>query len=232
MKLGKRLIWAYLLAACLMTVCLVGCSFQQQTEEEVQGPTALTDSVTMAPIDLGNGLYLTKVYAASGAFPEDGKDTYSDNMLCADFENRSDKTLQYAKVHVALNGDEYTCEITTIPGGKTVHAFDTAMQQAPQAIETVTASSEFLVFFPEEPTADEKRISVTFSDGTIKVKNISNEDIHQELTVYYKTVVDGIYMGGITYRAKVGTLAAGQEVVGHSAHAGSNSELMFVTYGS
>lgn len=230
MNAKSNLIRTFLLTAALLVAVLSGCSAFRQPEDPVS--SAPVESLVMEPIDLGDGLVLDKLSAAAGAFPEDGSDTPSDNMLCATFTNNAQTTLQYAKLTVTLNGSDYTFELTTIPPGKSVYAFDLAMQPAPESIDSVSAAAEYLVFFPEEPTVDAQRLQISFSGGNIAVKNISDENIDKDIFVYYKRVVEGAYLGGITYRARIGTLAAGQETVGLSSHAGNDAELMFVTYGN
>ena len=214
----------------LLTAALTGCSAPKQSGGTSSSASA--QSVAMEPIDLGKGLTLTGLSAASGTFPEDGSDTPTDNMLCAVFTNSGTSTLQYAKVGVILNGVPYSFELTTIPPGKSVYAFDMDMQPAPESISSVSAAAEYLVPFQEEPTLDPQRLRITVADGSIAVKNISGEKIDKDVFVYYKRVVDGTYLGGITYRARIGTLDIGQETVGFSSHAGKDAEMMFVTYGN
>ena len=233
MKLKKYSIAACLLAALLLVSTLLGCSTRQfETASSDPGDSSSPNGSVMTPIELGSGLVLTGLSAASGTFPEDGSDTPISNVLCATFSNNGSAPLQYAAANVLLNGTDYSFQISTIPAGGTVHAFDLDMQEAPDSIDEVTATAEHIVFFPEELSVDAQRLKISFADGTIEVKNISGEAIDQEISIYYKTVVNGVYLGGITYRARVGALAAGQEVIGHSSHARGDSELMFVTYGS
>lgn len=227
----KKKITACSLAALLLLVPVSACS-SQRTETPEISVTPSFSAQELQPVGLGNGLELTALSAASGQYPEDGSDTPSDNLLCAMFtNNNADKTLQYAKISMILNGEEYTFDLTTVPPGKAVHAFALDMKQAPESIGSVSATADPLVFFPEEPSTEPDRLQVVFGEGTITVRNISEENIDSDIYIYFKSVADGVYLGGITYRVCVGTLSAGQEVTGHSSHAKSNSELMFVTYG-
>lgn len=188
---------------------------------------------TFDPIDLGDGLKLTGLAAATGNFPEDGSDAFVENMLSATFVNEGEKTLQYAKIHVTVDGQVYTFEFSTLPQGKQVRAFDMGMQTAPESVEEMSAAAEYLVFFPEEPSTCADQLEVTMHDGYLTVKNISGQDIAGEISIFYKNVTGGIYMGGITYRVRINGLRAGETVNGYSSHAsGTQSELMFVTYAS
>lgn len=243
MKLNR--FGSLLLAALLLLAVLGGCagkngpsSDEPETPTESQSadpqPTETQSGgdeyAALEGIHVGSGLMLEGLSAATGSFPEDGSDTYAENMMAAIFTNHGEATLQYARVLVTVDGTVYTFEISTLPVGKSVCAFDLDMQTAPEQVESVTAEAEYMAFFGEEPSTEADCLQVTFSDGSISVKNISGAAINQEISVYYKTAVDGVYMGGITYRVRVGTLAAGQEVIGQSSHAGEQSELMFITY--
>ena len=78
----------------------------------------------------------------------------------------------------------------------------------------------------------EDALQLDATDLTIKVTNVSGEDITGDIYVYYKTVANDMYMGGITYRAKIeGGLAAGASAECYAGHYTQKySEILFVTY--
>lgn len=182
-------------------------------------------------IDLGEGIVLTGLAEAMGNFPEDGSDEFLPSMLSATFQNDSEKTLQYGKVKLTVNGIVYNFEFSTLPAGQTVRAFDLNKAESPQSIKTVEAEAEYMVFFMEEPQRYEDTLQFEIDNGVIRVKNISSKDITREISVFYKNMYSGIYMGGITYRLRINGLKAGEEVSGYASHAQKNaSQVMFVIY--
>ena len=85
--------------------------------------------------------------------------------------------------------------------------------------------------FQEAPSTYPEVFELTPFEYSVNIKNISKSDISGDVYVYYKTKVGDLYMGGITYRAKVTDLAAGEEKSAYASHFyGSDSEILFVTY--
>lgn len=218
-----------------VTACLLLPWRKDRTTAEQQAtPTpALADApTTFSPVDVGGGLTLVGLSEAAGNYPEDGSDEYLSNMLCAVFVNNGSATLQYAEVTVTLNGEEYGFHLSTLPPEQSVRAFEYGKAAAPENVESVLAKASLLSFFEEEPAREEAALAVVFHDGYLTVKNISGDDIDREISVYFKNVQGDSYMGGITYRVRIGPLKAGEELSGYSSHAWENSsELMFVSYG-
>jgi len=228
----KWLLLGIVAVAVILLVVLIARTVVNQEDEPKDSLTTNAPVEAFSPIDLGQGLILTGLSGATGNFPEDGSDDFVIDMLSATFRNDGAKTLQYAKIHVTVDGAAYTFEISTLPVGKTLRAFDMNKTAAPQTVKTVSAEAEHLVFFAEEPTLDADRLAITVKNGAVTVKNISSEDINTEISIYFKTVSGSTYMGGITYRVRVGALKAGTEVSGYSSHASANgTEVLFVTYG-
>ena len=215
----------------LLSVLIVRTVTDRENEPQ-DGLSTDAPVEAFSPIDLGEGLILTGLSGATGNFPEDGSGDFVVDMLSATFRNDGTKTLQYAKIYVTVDGTVYTFEITTLPVGKTLRAFDMNKTAAPKTVKTVSAEAEHLAFFSEEPTLDADRLAITVKNGAVTVKNISNEDINTEISIYFKAVSGSTYMGGITYRVRIGALKAGAEVSGYSSHASAKgTEVLFVTYG-
>ncbi len=99
-----------------------------------------------------------------------------------------------------------------------------ALSGAQTVLTTVTE-------FQEAPSTYPEVFELTPFEYSVNIKNISKSDISGDVYVYYKTKVGDLYMGGITYRAKVTDLAAGEEKSAYASHFyGSDSEILFVTY--
>lgn len=222
--------WLVLLLALLLAVSLCGCKKNQAGESG--NMTAEEDLLTdFEGIHLGDGLTLEGLAAATGLYPEDGSDEQVSEVLAATFTNYGEKTVQYARVIVTLNGEDYLFELSTVPPGTGICAFELERKTAPEKAESVEARAEHLMLFEEEPSRETDALKVTFGEGTVAVENISGGHIPQDVSVYYKRSAGGLYMGGITYRVRVGPLEAGELISGFSSHADSDSVLMFVTYG-
>ena len=86
-------------------------------------------------------------------------------------------------------------------------------------------------FFQTEPHLMDEQLKITVENGYLSVQNISSEDLEGEVSVFFKNTMGSAYMGGITYRVRIGGIAAGQTVSGYSSHAFKDcSEIMFVQF--
>lgn len=199
-----------------------------QTETQAQSAAPIPDTFT-----LGQGLVLTDVTVAAGIYPEDGGNDFLPEMLCITVRNESKRTLQISRVELTVNGEPYLFEFTSLPPGGTLLAYEMNRKHPPQSITTLDAECQFSVFYEEEPDTDSARLSITPVDGGLKVRNQTDEDIEEPFYVYYKSVQNGVYVGGITYRVRVEGLPAGEEASVYAAHATANyTSVIGVTYGN
>ena len=91
---------------------------------------------------------------------------------------------------------------------------------------TVTAYAAFA----EPLSMHDDLFTVTTSDNTITVTNNSGAAAAQ-VYVYYKNVSGDMLLGGITYRAGIKELAAGESQSSYTSHFHEGaSALLFVTY--
>lgn len=240
-KKGVRTV-LWLLAAFVLIAVGIGLGIclslsPDETEAETGTPPAHSTAPdetqpTEGLIDLGNGLVLTNVVSAAGPYPEDGSDDVLPNVLCIRVRNDNRCALRVARVEVILNGIAYRFEMTNLPAGESLYAYEMDRKTAPAVMGTPEAECLFSLFWEEEPSTDADRLAMTVSDRGITVRNISDEDMEADVHLYYKTLQNGIYVGGITYRVTVkGGLKAGDEVTVYAAHAtAEHTEIMFVEY--
>ena len=181
--------------------------------------------------EVGDGLVIDHAGRYAGMFVEDGSDELVSEVLALTLTNTSGKMLQYAGFSVVCAGETYSFEISSVPAGESVIALELGRKQAPASFQDAAIEVNMLSFFDEEPSLFADMFEISASDYSITVKNISGSDVPGDVYVYYKTVSDGVYMGGITYRANAGSLAAGQEVSAYAGHyLDDSSEILFVTY--
>lgn len=186
-------------------------------------------SAVSIPLQLTDGITVDRIYTATGYFPEDGTDEAVENVLAARFTNTTDRTIEYMTAALTVNGETYTFALTTIPAGASVYAYDSARRTAPASVTSLEGSAEYEIYFAEEPDTMPDTLSYEIRNGTIVVTNISGEDIPSDIMVYYKSVADSGYLGGITYRFRVeGGLKAGESFNGYAPHAYAHmTEVMF-----
>ena len=171
-----------------------------------------------------------KVGRYAGIFVEDGSDEIVSDVFAITVVNNSDKMLQYAQVVITCGGEEYTFDMSTIPAGARAQVLEKNKKALPEDLSGAQTVLTTVTEFQEAPSTYPEVFELTPFEYSVNIKNISKSDISGNVYVYYKTKVGDLYMGGITYRAKVTDLAAGEEKSAYASHFyGSDSEILFVT---
>lgn len=172
-----------------------------------------------------------KVGRYAGIFVEDGSDEIVSDVFAITVVNNSDKMLQYAQVVITCGGEEYTFDMSTIPAGARAQVLEKNKKALPEDLSDAQTVLTTVTEFQEAPSTYPEVFELTPFEYSVNIKNVSKSDISGDVYVYYKTKVGDLYMGGITYRAKVTDLAAGEEKSAYASHFyGSDSEILFVTY--
>ena len=181
---------------------------------------------------LGNGIYIVSSEPYTGPFWEDGSDTAVEDIWSLKIVNSSDEDIEYLKIHAATAEAEGNFEVTVLPAGGELIVLESSAAAYPQDAEDARYDAENLAFFQEERSILPEQLTLSGQDDWIKAENISGEDIAGDICVYYKNLEDGVFQGGITYRAVFpGGMAAGeaeeQEVLHYMK---DTSQIMYVTY--
>ena len=206
MKTGARALLLTLAAALLFACAGCGKKAAQPDEFGLAAEKSKLDGT-----DIGDGLQLVSTGRYAGLFVEDGSDKTVSDVFCIRVKNTGSSDVQYAHITLARGDERYEFDISTLPAGQTLQALELSAQTMPEK--------------PEELTA-----TVTTSDNTITVTNNSGSDAAQ-VYVYYKNASGDMLLGGITYRAGVKNLAAGESQSCYTSHfVQGTSKLLFVTY--
>lgn len=179
-----------------------------------------------------SGLAVESIDIIAGMYVEDGTNEVLNDILTVTFRNDADKSLQYAKLILTVGEEDYVFEISTVPAGASVRAMEMNRKLLVPSKGDVTLTQENIVWFTEEPSMYENALKITPTPNGIVVENISGETLGAPIYVYYKNYDDGVYVGGITYRAGTqNNLAPGETAVFSAQHFDPDtSRLMFVTY--
>lgn len=222
-------------AALLICKCkglIGGTDTEKQTDEQ-----KVTEKLESGEIETDasvNGISVVSVDSITGMYVEDGSDDVLSDILTVTFRNDADLTLQYAKLILSIGEEDYVFDISTVPPGQSVRAMEINRKSLVSADGDVSLNQENIVWFNEEPSMCEDVLSVEQSSNGIVLKNISSDTITAPVYVFYKNYVDGVLIGGITYRTGTDKdIKPDQTVVLNAGHFDPEvSQLMFITYGS
>lgn len=164
----------------------------------------------------------------SGPFLEDGSDEAVDSVLALIVQNIGTELVEYGEV-TAQDGEK-TCTFvfTALPSNAYVLVLEKDRRgygemSDPQVTELAKAFDVIMDYA--------SAFEIHLGDGVINIVNISGRDFASEIFVYYKTYQNGVYMGGITYRARFSGLAneaIGQSIQSHASAA--DTVVMYMAY--
>lgn len=179
---------------------------------------------------LETGLYLTAVQAYTGVDPENGDGTYVENVAAATLVNLSPLAYRYLEFTVTANGASYTFFVTTLPvGGKLTVIEKTAAPFA--GAENMQAEVTSVEPFPNQPSLYPESLRIAYGEETVYAENISEEPL-ADVCVYYKTVDENGYLGGITYRVRLGDIDQGETAQSAAPGLRKNAaKIVFATIG-
>ena len=225
MKTGARAL-LLTLAAALLFAC-VGCG-KKATQPDEYGLAA--EKSKLDGTDIGNDLQIVSTGRYAGQFVEDGSDKTVSDVFCIRVKNTGSSDVQYAHITLSRGDERYEFDISTLPAGQTLQALELSAQAMPEKPQELTATVTTYAPFTEPLSMHDDLFTVTTSDSSITVTNNSGSDVAQ-VYVYYKNASGDMLLGGITYRAGVKNLAAGESQSCYTSHSVlGTSNLLFVTY--
>ncbi len=164
------------------------------------------------PVEVADGLRVTSMGTYSGLFLEDGSDDVVSPVMMIILENVSDKDLQLARISAEYTEFTASFEATDIPAGESVVLLEKNRRALPSGDYSELVADN-VAFFNDQMSLMEETFSVSYGEGYVELKNISNEEINGTTYVYYKNISSDMLYGGITYRAKYeGTIPKGGSV--------------------
>lgn len=195
---------------------------------EIPGFTLLPDTKTGA---LENDLELLGVGCYTGPYFEDGSDEEVSDVYAAVVKNNGADWVDFAVITMACGDQTATFEISALPGGTAVLVLESTRMgrtvgeacSNPHAICTEDLTPHIYDF--------DDTFALYTSDGVINLKNISETSFENDILVYYKNYDYGLFLGGVTYRARFGGIAAGeigQSIQSHYSDA--RSMILYLSY--
>lgn len=152
----------------------------------------------------------------SGAFVEDGSDRPVENVAAILVTNLTGDYLTYAALQFEINGEAATFVVTGLPAGESAWVLEYNALQIDSGASFVALDSA-MQFIPTE-SWDE--LEVTFREGLLSAKNLTDQTYIDGYVYYKRLHTDGNYLGGITYRSSLGDLAPGDTIEVTAGHAG------------
>lgn len=176
-----------------------------------------------------SGLEVCRIGTYTGTFVEQGTDTDCNDIPAIVVQNTSDRMIEKA---VLVQGSQ-TFVVTYLPPDGICLVQEQTGQQAKFEDCLYNLVFRESVQFAEDDGTAQNRVRIESGKNRITIENISGEDIPGSVNVWYKTKENGLYFGGVSYKAAVddGVLKAESTATVQTAHFDpDSSELLLVTF--
>lgn len=213
MKKGKRIIKIIgVILAALVLVALGICFSDRQSDKQAANIDSEKTNIdfeetTIAEVesifDAGSDLHITEISSYSGPYMEDGSDEEVTDVMMIQVENRAELPLQYAEITLTSEEGESLFKLSTLNPGEAVMVLEANRKEFDKKEEFTQAVSENVAFFETTLNTCEDIFRIQGLDGGLNIRNISEEDVTDEIVIYFKDFKDGELMGGITYRGRI-----------------------------
>lgn len=196
---------------------------------DVPGFTVLKE----APFgDLNEKFSVACMGTYSGTYVEDGSNEQVTDVLTIVVKNISSDLVEYGLITVDCGGETATFELSALPAGsyalvmeKNRLTYDNTMVLSKPICEQYAEPNNLITDFGND-------FNVYPSDGVINIENISGRDIESVVSLFYKNYEYGLFIGGITYRARFsGGIKAGEIAQCMQQHYSlEKSAIMYMSY--
>lgn len=239
---AKRDTWIVLgfmlLVVIAVLVLLFGASKDELPEVEKAGAEIPFDVpgftvLKEAPFgDLNEKFSVACMGTYSGTYVEDGSNEQVTDVLTIVVKNISSDLVEYGLITVDCGGETATFELSALPAGsyalvmeKNRLTYDNTMVLSKPICEQYAEPNNLITDFGND-------FNVYPSDGVINIENISGRDIESDVSLFYKNYEYGLFIGGITYRARFsGGIKAGEIAQCMQQHYSlEKSAIMYMSY--
>lgn len=229
---------ALIFALCLFTGCRKDAKKEapQGTEAAPEMPYSVPGFAMLngiSGITFDNGLQVLCAGTYSGYYLEDGSDEQIENVLCIVVKNNGTSLVEYGQIELPLGKNTANFEFSGLPVGAAVLVQEKNRMTADS--DTKTGNS-FVCISAALPAALVFDFGNDFElypdDGVLNIKNISDRDFTSDVSVFYKNFENGLFMGGITYRARFsGGIKAGEYAQSMQMHFWNDtSAILYMSY--
>ena len=209
---------------------------ETQPEVEFTEPTDPEPTITVIelPYEIeGTTLKVLRVAPYVGMYMEDGSNEEVSDIAMMLVENIGEEAVEYGKITMEYEGQTVSFVVTALPaGGKAiVQAADRS--SCPEG--DIHGCWAEVAYLPQLEMSESEVAVIDNGDNSLTVENLTDETI-PVVRVFYKYYMEeeDIFVGGITFTAKITDLAAGEYITVSPSHfaSGSGKVVMVRTYDS
>lgn len=203
-------------------------------EVQTNTDTDMEENVVTFPYSIPNtDLSIQNIASYDGIFLEDGSDSSVLGVYSIVLKNNGSMDVEYARITLSCDGMPITFEVSDLPAGATVVAMESD-QNAYQDGTYRDCNADIAEIDGLEQSAGQILVQEN-EDGSLTVSNLTDSLIPC-VRLFYKFYMsdENVYIGGITYTAKLTDLEAGdnQTIIPSHYSSGYSKVVMVRTYDS
>lgn len=184
-------------------------------------------------ISFDNGLQVLCAGTFSGFYLEDGSDEPINDVLCIIVKNNGTSLAEYGQIELPLGEQTASFEFSGLPVGAAVFVQEKNRLTVDKNLKVDGAFVCKGLALPGSIVMDfGNDFELYPDDGVLNIKNISGKDYTSDVSVFYKNYENGLFMGGITYRARFsGGIKAGEYAQSMQKHFWNDtSAILYMAY--
>ncbi len=188
-------------------------------------------SITFPYTIPNTGLVIENIMSYDGIFLENGADTETTGTAAIILKNNSTAAVEYITITLTCNGKQLQFAASDLPAGARLVAMEI---NEGKYLEGTYTKCDTSIAWLDRLEMSESLVQVTEKEnGDLVVTNLTDQNIPM-VRVFYKFYLfaGDVYVGGITYSAKLEDLAAGASVTISPSHyvTGASRVVMVRTY--
>ena len=184
--------------------------FQEQTVPKIEETVSeMSGRIITAPIP-GTPLVVLQYSAYEGPYVEDGSDREVGEVASILLYNSGDQMIGCCQIFMQLDSDVQQYTASMLPPGKTALVMEACGKPYQ---DEIPYGFRALIRNEDSSRSVMERLRIENAGmGSVRVTNRSGKEL-TGVQLHYKTTVPGggVYIGGITYSADVGTLKPGED---------------------
>ena len=178
---------------------------------------------------LAEGLSIVEFFSYNGPFVEDGSNEVCEDIAAVRIENTSGINYSYIKFELRSSSHTYSFSAATVLTGTKMTVLN-ENKETFQDEPILSNSVVTLAPFTDEPTVHLESVRISYIDGFLNVKNLTDSPL-QKLYVYYKNTDSYGFFGGITYRSYFELIGSGETAQNAVSNLHKDSsKIVFVTF--
>ena len=153
----------------------------------------------------------------------------SDGVLSLLVQNISDEDIEYVDITGTVDGYTAYFSLSVLPAGEKAYITEKNNMKYSDEWKNAAWSASDAAYFNEPLDTLNDKLEITFGDGVVTLKNISDTDLTGTIYICYKHTINDALDGSASYRMKLDSVKVGETRELYTDNATPDSKVIYVT---